>query len=68
MMLRTDLDLSDQQIDGIFKANYNKMKISNMIFRLCKDENRKPNQDERTKIMALNSGAVHSLAKKYFSS
>ena len=60
MRFRTDLDLSDKEIDKFFKNMNNHLKISNLIFRRCKDENRELNKDEISKILALNMGAVHS--------
>ena len=62
MNLKHDNLLEDEKIKALLDKNENKKKMSNLIFRCCKDESRELTDLEKQKILALNAGAIHKVA------
>ena len=67
MNLKHDNLLEDEKIKQLLDKNENKKKMSNLIFRRCKDESRELTDLEKQKILTLNAGAIHKVAYKYWS-
>lgn len=66
MNLKFDHKIQDEKIKELLDKNENKKKLSNLIFRRCKDESRELTDLERQKILSLNTGAINKVAYKYW--
>lgn len=66
MNLKFDHEIKDEKIKELLDKNENKKKLSNLIFRRCKDESRELTNLEKQKILSLNNGAIHKIAYKYW--